>query len=104
MRLYTTALVILISVFSLQVIAQDKNQHVRDNDQVFVIDISNVDAKVVDQLNAIRYASVLDYKEGETLILKASKDQSAKATESINNLVSDSSVIEVKKGTDYTAP
>jgi len=102
MKLYTAVLAILISVSVLQVSAQDKKQLVRENDQVFIIDIGNVDEKTVGELNAIRYASVLEYTEGEKLILKASKDQSAKAWESIDKILDDKALLVVKKGSDYS--
>lgn len=103
MKLYTAILTLLISVSVLQVSAQDKNQRVRDNDQVFIIDIRNVDEKTVGELNTIRFASVLEYTEGEKLILKASKDQSAKASKSIVGLLEDKALLVVKKGADYSS-
>ena len=99
MKVFSLIPIILLGLSLSESNAQ--NQRIRDLDHVYTIDLSEIDSKSIDELKTIRYVSVVDFKEGVTLTLKSSQDESTKAIEEIQKFVLDPSAIKEQNGVDY---
>lgn len=99
--MYRLLIALILASFAFTASAQDYTQQVRENDKVYVIDISKLESSTINELTSIRYASLVKLDEGKTLVIRSSKDKSTKAMESILNLLPKKNLVTEKSGSEY---